>query len=418
MRLVVFGLTASSTWGNRHATLWRGLARALAAQGHALEFFEKDQPWYATHRDVTDLPGGALRIYRDLREIETSAREAVDGADVAMVTSYCPDALEATELVLASRARLKLFYDLDPGVTAAQLRSGEPVPWVGPRGLADFDLVLSFTGGRALGLLREALGARRTAPLHASVDPAIHRPSPPGPAFRGDLSYLGTWAPSRQAGVEMLFVGPAARMPERTFVLAGSMYDDTFPWRANIRYVRHLEPALHSAFFCSSPLTVNVTRAEMAALGDCPSPRLFEAAACGVPVVSDWFEGLDAFFEPGEEILVARTLEDAIEAVATPREELAWIGRRARDRALSEHTAEARARQLVAFCEAAARGAGLELPGGARDEADAAAQLDRDLERDVDWEYGPVHGSASERGPDDDRDHEHRWTIDHRGNAP
>jgi spore maturation protein CgeB len=416
MRFVVFGLTASSTWGNGHATLWRGLARALGEQGHALDFFEKDQPWYAAHRDVTELAGGGLRIYPDLAQVRASARDAVDGADVAMVTSYCPDALAATELVLGSRARLKVFYDLDPGITAAQLEAGDPVPWIGPRGLGDFDLVLSFTGGRALTLLRETLGARRAAPLHASVDPEIHRPSAPSAPFRGDLSYLGTWAPSRQPGLDLLFLGPATRMPERSFVLAGSMYDRSFPWRENIRYVRHLEPALHPAFFCSSPLTVNVTRPEMAALGHCPSPRLFEAAACGVPIVSDWFEGLDAFFLPDEEILVARSVEDAVEAVATPREELAWIGRRARDRALEEHTAAARARQLVAFCEAAARGAGLDRRREATEaDADEAARLDRDLERDVDWEYGPVHGSASERGPDDDRDHEHRWTIERRG---
>jgi spore maturation protein CgeB len=416
MQLVVFGLTASSTWGNGHAPLWRGLARALGEQGHALVFYERDQPWYAAHRDRTELAGGSLRIYRDLAEIRAGARAALDGADVAMVTSYCPDALAATELVVGSRARLKVFYDLDTGVTAAQLAAGEPVPWIGPRGLADFDLVLSVTGGRALSLLRDVLGARRAAPLHGSVDPEVHRPSPPAPPFRGDLSHLGTWAPSRQPGLETLFLGPAARMPERTFVLAGSMYDASFPWRANIRYVRHLEPALHPAFFCSSPLTVNVTRPEMAALGHCPSPRLFEAAACGVPVVSDWFDGLDGFFDPGEEILVARTVEEAAEAVATPREELAWIGRRARDRALEEHTAAARARQLVAYCEAAARGAGLDLARRAA-AADEAAELDRDLERDVDWEYGPVHGNASERGPDDDRDHEHRWTIEDRGGA-
>jgi spore maturation protein CgeB len=414
MRFVVFGLTASSSWGNGHATLWRGLARALGDRGHTLEFFEKDQPWYAGHRDAAELPGGTLRIYGDLGEVGAAVRDAVDGADVAMVTSYCPDAIAATELVLASRARLKAFYDLDTGVTVSQLQAGEGVPWVGPRGLAPFDLVLSFTGGRALRLLREVLGARRVAPLHGAVDPGVHRPSPPAAAFRGDLSYLGTWSASRQAGLEMLFLGPAARMPERTFVLAGSMYDGSFPWRANIRYVRHLEPALHPAFFCSSPITVNVTRPEMAALGHCPSPRLFEAAACGIPVVSDWFEGLEAFFAPGEEILVARTVEEAIEAVATPREELAWIGRRARDRALAEHTADARVQQLVAYCEAAVRGAGLEARRDAADH-DAVAQLDRDLERDVDWEYGPVHGSASERGPDDDRDHAHCWTIEHRG---
>ncbi|HEX9307443.1 MAG TPA: glycosyltransferase [Anaeromyxobacter sp.] len=412
MRFVVFGLTASSTWGNGHATLWRGLARALASAGHHLVFLEKDQPWYAAHRDATTLEGGTLRLYRDLDDLRPEARRAVDDADVAMVTSYCPDALPAADLVLGSRARLKVFYDLDPGITARRLASGERVAWVGERGLADYDLALSFAGGGALALLRERLGARRSAPLPGFVDPDVHRPSASSPPFRGDLSYLGTFAAGRQVGLERLFLAPAARMPERTFVLGGAMYGEGFPWRPNVRYVRHLEPAFHPAFFCSSPLTVNVTRPEMAALGHCPSPRLFEAAACGVPVLSDWFEGLDAFFEPGEEILVARSAEEAVEAVAAPREELAWIGRRARDRALADHTAAVRARQLVAFCEAAARGAG---PLGPTAGDAGAAQLDRDLGRDEDWEYGPVHSDASLRGPDDDRDFEHRWTIEERG---
>jgi spore maturation protein CgeB len=373
MRFVVFGLTASSTWGNGHATLWRGLARALAAQGHELLFLEKDQPWYAAHRDLAVLPGGTLRIYPALDAVRPEAQRALDDADVAMVTSYCPDALPASELVLASRARLKVFYDMDPGITAARLGAGEPVAWIGERGLTGFDLALSFTGGGALALLRGRLGARRAASLPGSVDPEVHRPSLASAPFRGDVSYLGTWAAARQAGVERLFLSPAASMPDRTFVLAGSMYGDDFPWLPNVRYVRHVEPALHPAFFCSSPLTVNVTRPEMAALGYCPSPRLFEAAACGVPVLSDWFEGLDAFFEPGEEILVARGPEEAADAIAAPREELTRVGRRARERALAEHTAATRARELVALCE-----------------------------------------RASLRGPDDGRDFERRWTNEHR----
>jgi spore maturation protein CgeB len=203
------------------------------------------------------------------------------------------------------------------------------------------------------------------------VDPAIHRPAAPRPKLRGDLSYLGTFASSRQAALEALFVGPAARLPQRTFVLAGSMYDGSFPWRENIRYLRHLEPAHHASFFCSSPLTVSVTRAEMAALGHCPSGRLFEAAACGVPVLSDPFDGLDTFFTPGREILVARTTEEAVEAIALPRETLWRIGARARERALDEHTADARAAELVRLCEEASgaplRGAGVRPQGaGAR----------------------------------------------------
>ncbi len=372
MRFVVFGLTVSSTWGHGHATLWRGLIRALARRGHRVVFFERDVPYYATHRDLLSLASGELVLYGAWDDVASLARTHLADADVAMVTSYCPDALAATELVLASRARAKVFYDLDTGVTLARLASGAPVEWVGPDGLAGFDLVLSFTGGRALDLLRARLGARRAAPLYGSVDPAVHAPAAPAAPFRGDLSYLGTYAPSRQAALEALFLEPARRLPARTFVLAGSMYDASFPWQRNIRFVRHLEPALHPAFFCSSPLTVNVTRAEMAEVGHCPSPRLFEAAACGVPVLSDWFEGLDAFFEPGEEILVAGSAGEATEAVEVPRAELERIGRRARERALAEHTADARAAELVERCEAAARGPAEDEPAVTARERDAA----------------------------------------------
>jgi spore maturation protein CgeB len=354
VRLVVFGLTVSSSWGNGHATLWRGLSSALSRRGHHLLFFEKDQPWYAAHRDAPELAGGELVLYRDLEDARARAEAALDEADVAMVTSYCPDALLATELVLGARAPVKAFYDMDTGVTVERARAGAPVEWLGPRGLRDFDLVLSFTGGRALDALSDLLGARRAAPLYGSVDPEVHRPAAPRAQLAGDLSYLGTFAASRQAALEALFVAPAARLPDRTFVLAGSMYDGGFPWRDNIRYVRHLEPALHASFFCSSPLTVSVTRAEMAALGHCPSGRLFEAAACGVPVLSDWFDGLDAFFTPGREILVARSTEEAIEAISLPRETLWRMGARARARALEEHTADARAAELVRRCEEAA----------------------------------------------------------------
>jgi spore maturation protein CgeB len=216
------------------------------------------------------------------------------------------------------------------------------------------------------------------------------------------VSWLGTYAPSRQAGLERLFLAPAARLPDRTFVLAGSMYDASFPWRENVRYVRHLEPALHPGFFCSSPLTVNVTRAEMAAVGHCPSPRLFEAAACGVPVLSDDFDGLDAFFTPGEELLVARTAEEAAAAIAAPRDSLARIGRRARERALAEHTADVRARELVARCEEAMHpDRDLDPTRDADPYGDLDRELDldpdpdpdRDLDRDLDLDRGPAKGA-------------------------
>lgn len=352
MRLVIFGLTISSSWGNGHATLWRGLCNALGRMGHHVTFFERDVPYYAAHRDLHALPRGDLRLYAGWDGVAADARRALEGADAAMVTSYCPDALSAGELVLGSRA-LRVFYDLDTPVTLERLDEG--VPYIGPRGLTDYDLVLSYTGGAALTQLRERLGARRVAPLYGSVDPSAHQPAAPPSGRRACLSYLGTYAADRQAELEALFVEVARRMPERKFLLGGSLYPQDFPWQPNIHYLRHVPPPDHPGFYAAAKLTLNVTRGAMAAMGYCPSGRLFEAAACGTPILSDAWEGLDRFFTPGKEILLARTTEEAMAAVSLSDQELGAIARAARERALREHTAVRRASELLAALEWARR---------------------------------------------------------------
>lgn len=349
MKLVIFGLSVSSSWGNGHATLWRGLLRALIARGHDVHFFERDVPYYATHRDLTEIPGGHLHLYTDWDEVTPLARRETREADVTMITSYCPDALAAAELCLESRA-LHTFYDLDTGVSLQRLANGLPVDYFGPRGLADYDLVLSYIGGRALDDLKTRLGARATAPLYGSVDPYAHAPVPAVARFQAGLSYLGTYAEDRQQALEDLFVKPAGELPGMHFRIAGAMYPVEFPWKPNIYFDRHLPPAEHSAFYCSSRLTLNVTRRAMAENGYCPSGRFFEAAACGVPILTDRWDGLSSFFKPGSEVIEARTTEDAVNALLLTDAELRSIGQAARERTLEEHTAAARARQMeVAF---------------------------------------------------------------------
>lgn len=346
MKLVIFGLSISSSWGNGHATIWRGLVRALIRRGHAVHFFERDVPYYASQRDLTDIPGGALHLYQSWHEIATTARAELHDADVGMVTSYCPDALSVSNLLFDSPSALKVFYDLDTGVTLRRLEDGEPVEYIGPRGFRDYDLVLSYTGGKALTELRTRLGARAALPLYGSVDLEAHYPVPAIERFRADLSYLGTYAADRQQALTALFIEPARRLPERRFCLGGAMYPQEFPWTENIFFVRHLPPAEHCHFYCSSRITLNVTRAAMAAMGYCPSGRLFEAAACGTPILTDCWEGLDHFFEPGSEILVASSTEDAVAALEISDAELRRIARAARERTLAEHTAEARAIEM------------------------------------------------------------------------
>jgi spore maturation protein CgeB len=343
MKIVIFGLTISSSWGNGHATLWRGLCRALADRGHEVVFFEHDVPYYAGHRDLDRLADGQLLLYRDWDAVLNQAREHVRQADVSMVTSYCPDGIAATDLVLESSGGLRVFYDLDTPITLEHVRDGKSVQYIGPRGLGDFDLVLSYTGGIALEQLQTRLGARRVAPLYGSVDPKIHRPVPPISMFQCDLSYLGTYAEDRQSTLEKLFIEAARRSPQYKFLIGGAQYPVEFPWAKNIFFASHVAPPDHPAFYSSSRLTLNVTRRAMAEMGYCPSGRLFEAAACVTPILSDYWEGLDEFFTPGSEILVANTTEDAIEALNFPERDLKKIATAARERTLAEHTAECRA---------------------------------------------------------------------------
>ncbi|MDE2486979.1 MAG: glycosyltransferase, partial [Alphaproteobacteria bacterium] len=236
-------------------------------------------------------------------------------------------------------------------VTLARLAAGESVEYLPAEGLGGFDLVLSYTGGEALVRLERDLGARRALPLYGHVDPDAHRPAAPDANFACDLSYLGTFAADRQRTVEMLFAQPARLRPGMRFLLGGSGYDNRFPWTPNIYFRDHVAPPEHCAFFASSRLTLNATRRDMAAMGYCPSGRLFEAAACGAPILSDAWEGLDLFFEPGREILTAKTTEDALAALDLPAGELAQISRAARKRTLAQHTCHHRAADLLRYLE-------------------------------------------------------------------
>lgn len=353
MHFVIFGLTISSSWGNGHATLWRGMVRAMTKSGHSVSFYEKDVPYYATTRDGWRCPDGVtLQIYRSLDEIRSVALRDLDCADLALWTSYCPDGSAVAEMVLGSRAAIRGFYDLDTPITLSALRAGAAVEYLPAAGLRDCDLVLSYTGGRALSELRRLLGAERVAPLYGWFTPETHYPTAAVEEFRGALCYLGTFAQDRQAALQELFVETARRMRSERFVMGGAQYPDSFPWLPNIYFVRHLPPSLHGAFFCSSRATLNITRSSMAEYGYCPSGRLFEAAACGAPMISDWWVGLETFFAPGEEILQVSSSEDVMAALTLSDGELRRIGDAARQRAMEQHTAESRVLELEAICEA------------------------------------------------------------------
>lgn len=320
----------------------------MLRRGWEVTFFEKDVSYYADTRDLWSLPaGGSLRLYRDFAEIRNEVSRLLREADLALITSYCADGPAAAELVLESAGGLvRAFYDMDTPVTLDSLRTDAEVGYLPPDGLGGFDLVLSYTGGRALEELRTRLGARAVAPLYGSVNPEVHHPVPPVAAFRAQLSYLGTYAEDRQLALERLFIEPARQRGSERFLIGGAQYPDSFPWTGNIFFTGHLEPAQHPAFFCSGRATLNVTRRAMAEYGFCPSGRLFEAAACGVPLLSDNWEGLEAFFSPVTEILLVDSANDVLETLSLSDPELRRVADAARERVLREHTADARVRDL------------------------------------------------------------------------
>lgn len=343
MKLVVLGLSLSSSWGNGHATTFRGLLAEFAARGHDVLFLERDVAWYAGQRDLTDPDYCRLDYYSDLADLERWRGEFAD-ADAVIVGSYVPDGVVVGRMVQASALGVTAFYDIDTPVTLAKLARGD-FEYLSPELIPGYDLYLSFTGGPTLRFIEQWLGSPRARALYCQADPELYRPL--DVPTRWDLSYLGTWSADRQPTVEKLLCAAARALPESRFCVAGPQYPDEIDWPANVERIEHVPPADHPAFYSASRFTLNVTRADMIAAGWSPSVRLFEAAMCACPVISDLWEGLDRLFEPGREILLAQATEDVVAALSgiAPVRARA-IGEAARGRALREHTSRVRAAEL------------------------------------------------------------------------
>jgi spore maturation protein CgeB len=352
-RFVFLGLSITSSWGNGHATTYRALLRALSERGHHVTFLERDVPWYAENRDAPSPPYCETVLYRDVNDLGRFLGHVRD-ADVVVVGSFVPDGLAVSDWVTRNARGVTAFYDIDTPVTLRKLERGDHA-YLAPEMVPKFDLYLSFTGGPLLEWIESRWGARAARALYCSFDPALYRPEPA--ERRWDLGYLGTYSPDRQPTVERLLLEPSRQWREGRFVVAGAQYPDELQWPANVERRAHVSPHDHCAFYNAQRFTLNVTRADMIAAGYSPSVRLFEAAGCGVPIISDAWTGLDTVFEPGREVLIARTPADVLALVRElPESERAAIGARARERVLRSHTAAHRAVTLETYVDEIDRG--------------------------------------------------------------
>jgi nucleoside-diphosphate-sugar epimerase/spore maturation protein CgeB len=349
MKLVVLGLSLSSSWGNGHATTYRALLKSFAERGHEVLFLERDVPWYRENRDCPKPDYCRLEFYRSLDELREWSGEMAS-ADAVIVGSYVPDGVEVGRFVQEHARGVTAFYDIDTPVTLAKLDRGD-FEYLTPELIPDFDLYLSFTGGPTLDRIESEFGSPAARALYCSVDTDAYAPK--YRPKRWDLSYLGTYSPDRQPTLEKLLIEPARRLPQLKFVVAGPQYPSNIDWPKNVERIDHLPPDQHPDFYAASRFTLNVTRADMIAAGWSPSVRLFEAAACATPVISDRWDGLDRLFEPGHEIFLADSSDDVVKLLEQG-EAVEEIGNAARRRVLAEDSSAHRAAQLEQHLEEAA----------------------------------------------------------------
>jgi spore maturation protein CgeB len=347
LNITILGLSITSSWGNGHATTFRALVKELNKAGHQVTFLERDVPWYASNRDLAQPDFCKLFLYQDLNDLEQQHLEVVKSADLVIVGSYVPEGVAVGKWVCKVAQGIKAFYDIDTPVTLAKLERKD-YEYLSPELIPAYDLYLSFTGGPTLDLLEHKYGSPCARALYCSVDPSMYFPESIDKIY--DLGYLGTYSDDRQPPLECLLFDAAKQWGAGRFAVAGPQYPESIQWPGNIQYIHHLPPAEHRAFYNAQRFTLNITRADMIRAGYSPSVRLFEAAACGVPIISDYWEGLETVFELGTEIFVSRSGMETLDyLIAMDESERVAAGERARNKILAAHTASHRAEELISY---------------------------------------------------------------------
>ena len=348
MKLVIFGLSITSSWGNGHASTYRSLVRELAKLGHRVTFFELATPWFAAHRDIPNPPYCRTILYSSLDQCFGYYGGEIGSADWVMVGSYVPEGIKIGERVTRRGSAPAVFYDIDTPVTLAKLVAGK-CSYLRPNLVPRYRLYLSYSGGPVLGEIKYRFGAPEARPLYCCVDPELHYPAA-DPTKAWDLGFMGTYSQDRQPSLDRLLCTPAQSWQKGRFVVAGSQYPDTIPWPLNTKRIEHLPPERHRDFYGAQRFTLNLTRSEMIKTGYAPSVRLFEAAACGVPIISDRWKGIEEFLVPGAEILIAEDASAVLRYLREfPEAERLELGERARAKVLASHSAAHRAKELEGY---------------------------------------------------------------------
>jgi spore maturation protein CgeB len=320
------------------------LIRELNNNGHKVTFLERDAPWYASNRDLPYPPFCKTALYSSLDELKENFSGEIKNANLVIVGSYVPDGVAVGKFVIETAQGITAFYDIDTPVTLAKMDKGD-FEYLHPELISQYNIYLSFTGGPTLKKLEEEFGSPMARAFYCSFDPALYYPEEQEKKW--DLGYLGTYSNDRQPPLQKLMLDAAEKLSDKNFVVAGPQYPSSIAWNKNVEYIEHLPPSAHKKFYNSQRFTMNITRADMIKAGYSPSVRLFEAAACGTPIISDYWDGIETIFDIGTEILIAHSAEDTIKYLTEiSEEERKEIGEKARKKVMKFHTAAHRAKEL------------------------------------------------------------------------
>lgn len=349
MRIAFFGSSILSSYWNGAATYYRGLLRSLADLGYEITFYEPDAYERQQHRDVEELPWARSIVYsgEDVKAVEKCLDDARE-ADIVVKASGVGvfDELLEKRIAALDDEQIKIFWDVDAPATLDRVLSDENDSF--HASIGQYDVIFTYGGGDRVVHTYRSLGARSCIPIYNAVDTHSHYPVSADADLVCSLAFQGNRLPDREARVDEFFFRPAKEIPELSFILGGSGWNDKAK-PANVRYIGHVGTQLHNAFNSSAKFVLNINRHSMASYGFSPPTRVFEAAASEACLISDEWEGIDLFLEPGREILIAQDGAQVAEMMRTVSDERAkQIGEAARRRVLTEHTYQQRAVQVDA----------------------------------------------------------------------
>ena len=361
LRIAYFAHSLRSDWNNGNAHFLRGLMRAITALGHRVTVFEPAVEWSIENLWTEERGQGSLtdfaHVYADLdlqtyATHETAAQwsERLCGVDIVILHEWNSPSLAQCLLGLREQLGFKLlFHD-------THHRASSSPEQMQQFGLQRFDGILAF--GEALRTIyRERFGIAQVWTLHEAADTTVFRPQT-ADEKQTDVVWIGNWGEGeRSAEIQEYFLDPASHLATKNFTIYGVRYPEaglSALGQAHVRYGAYLPNLDAPAVYASARLTVHIPRQQYSsAMNGIPTIRVFEALACGIPLLSAPWQDTEQLFRPGDFRYVhsGSEMTSAMQALLDDPVAARDQASRGLETILARHTCVHRAHELNAICQ-------------------------------------------------------------------